>query len=425
GTGHDDHAGPGVHLSGRRARPVDDGGASRRAGLGGFRQRHLHGLAARERARRRAQPRRHPAARRPLERRLRGGRQQRQGHDGAAARLWPAPVRRGSRAAFPHPDRDRLEPERCGGDRDRHRGPVDQPRRRGHRQDRQARDRLRHRGPWRHRDGREGELRGEALRAMGLGAQARRMPDLGAVGFDEVRRERHDDRPRLLPDGRQHVRQAHSARHLWLLRRDLRDHRRRAPGQGTRGDARDRREMVPDLEILPGRRDRGPQDRRPVGFAADQGQHRRRPHDHRGKGARQPGKDRPPEPLHRRPDAGRSPRQGSGPLLHGHVVGGRRMRDPDGGGRLRGPYLPDRAGQRHRQPDRPRDQDHRQPEDGPDHGRAYRCRRDRGAAPRHDHRRGRRRAHRHGGAHGQWPPDRGGIARPSRVLDDQAVSQRV
>ena len=32
-----------------------------------------------------------------------------------------------------------------------------------------------------------------------------------ALGLDQVRRERHHDRPRLLPDRRQHVRQAHSA----------------------------------------------------------------------------------------------------------------------------------------------------------------------------------------------------------------------
>src|SRR3954468_11977888 len=50
--------------------------------------------------------------------------------------------------------------------------------------------------------------------------------------------------------------------------------------------------MVQDVEVVPGRRDRSAQDRRPLGLAAHQGQHRRRPHDHRGKSARQSGKDR-------------------------------------------------------------------------------------------------------------------------------------
>ncbi len=62
-------------------------------------------------------------------------------------------------------------------------------------------------------------------------------------------------------------------------------------------------------------------------FAADQGQHRGRPDHDRGEGARQPREDRPRVPLHRRPSAGGSPGQGSGPLLHGHVLGGGRMRD--------------------------------------------------------------------------------------------------
>ena len=81
--------------------------------------------------------------------------------------------------------------------------------------------------------------------------------DLGALGLDQMRRERHHDRPRLLPDRRQHVRQADARRHLRLLRRDLGDHRRRAHLQGARRDARGRRALVQDVEGLPGRRDRG------------------------------------------------------------------------------------------------------------------------------------------------------------------------
>ena len=55
--------------------------------------------------------------------------------------------------------------------------------------------------------------------------------DRRAVGVDQVRRERHHDGPRLLPDGRQHVRQADPQGHPRLLRRNLRDHRRRAHRQ--------------------------------------------------------------------------------------------------------------------------------------------------------------------------------------------------
>ena len=60
----------------------------------------------------------------------------------------------------------------------------------------------------------------------------------GAVDRRQVRRVRHDDRPRLLPDRRQHVRQADPAGPLRLLRRDLRAHGRRAPRRRPRGDAR-------------------------------------------------------------------------------------------------------------------------------------------------------------------------------------------
>ena len=74
-------------------------------------------------------------------------------------------------------------------------------------------------------------------------------------------------------------------------------------------------------------------------LAADQGQHHRRAHNHRGKGARQSGEDRPHLPLYRRAGAGRGAAQGARALLHGHFVGGGRMRDADGGGRLRGAHV--------------------------------------------------------------------------------------
>ncbi len=67
----------------------------------------LPGLPARERPRRRAQPRDHPAGRRPVERRRRGGRQQHQGHAGDPASVRAAAVRRRPRPAFPHADRRR------------------------------------------------------------------------------------------------------------------------------------------------------------------------------------------------------------------------------------------------------------------------------------------------------------------------------
>ena len=112
---------------------------------------HVLGLSARERPRRGAQSRRHPSGRRPVQRRRRGGRQQRQGDAGDAASLRPAAVRRRSRAAFPHAHRHRLQPERGGGGRHRHRGGLDQARGRRHRRHRQAGHRLRHRAAWRPR----------------------------------------------------------------------------------------------------------------------------------------------------------------------------------------------------------------------------------------------------------------------------------
>ena len=99
--------------------------------------------------------------------------------------------------------------------------------------------------------------------------------------------------------------------------------------------------------------------------------------DHRGEGARQPREDRPHLQVHRGAGAGRGASGRPGPLLHGHLLGGGRMRDADGGRRLRGAHLPDRPGQRDRQPDRAGHQDLRQPQDPAHHGRAHRRRRDR------------------------------------------------
>jgi hypothetical protein len=145
---------------------------------------------------------------------------------------------------------------------------------------------------------------------------------------------------------------------------------------------------------------------------AHQGQHRGRAHHHRGEGARQSREDRSRMPLHRHPGAGRGACEGTGALLHGHVLGGGRMRDTDGGGRLRHPHLPDRTGQCYRQPDCSRHQDHRQPEDHAHHAGAHRCRRLRHPAPGHDDQPGGRCPDRQYRAHGERTADGGGGPRP-------------
>ena len=93
-------------------------------------------------------------------------------------------------------------------------------------------------------------------------------------------------------------------------------------------------EFMRGLQRLPGSH-RAPQDQRPLRVAADQGQHRRRPHHHRGKGVRQSSEDRPQDQIHRRAEARRSARQGPRPVLHGYVVGRRRVRHAAGRRRLR------------------------------------------------------------------------------------------
>ena len=88
-------------------------------------------------------------------------------------------------------------------------------------------------------------------------------------------------------------------------------------------------------------------------------------------------------------------------------------------------HLPDRPGQRHRQPDPAGDQDHRQSAHRAHHVGACRRRRVGHPAPRDDHPAGRRRPDRDGGAHRQRPPHRRRSARPPRIRADEAVSQRV
>ena len=105
--------------------------------------------------------------------------------------------------------------------------------------------------------------------------------------------------------------------------------------------------------------DQPPQDRRPVRFAADQGQHRRRADDDRGEGARQHPEDRQEVHGRRRARQGRSP-DASRAVVHGFVVGGGRDGHAVRGVGLRGSFLSDRPGQRDRQPDRAGHQDLRE-----------------------------------------------------------------
>ena len=139
-------------------------------------------------------------------------RQQHQGHDGAAACLRAAAVRRGPRPALPHHDRHRREPERRRLHRHRHRAGLDGEDRRRHRQDRQAGGGLLHRAERRPEDHHGRLAQGQGVRPLRHRAAARALRRLGALGLDQMRRERHHDRPRLLPDRRQHVRQAASRR---------------------------------------------------------------------------------------------------------------------------------------------------------------------------------------------------------------------
>ena len=121
------------------------------------------------------------------------------------------------------------------------------------------------------------------------------------------------------------------------------------------------------------RRDRRRRRRRPARVAADQGQHRGRALDDRGEGAREHPEARHAAEVHRRARPGRGADEGRGstswtprpPPPRRHAVGR---------GRRRGPPLPDGPGQRHRQPDRAGDQDHRQPADRRDDERAHRPR---------------------------------------------------
>ncbi len=175
---------------------------------------------------------------------------------------------------------------------------------------------------------------------MGLRAEARGMRHLRIVGLDQMRRERHHDRPRLLPDRRQHVRQADPEGHLWRVRRDLRDHRRRASAQGARGDARrsarNGSRCGRPTRTTSSRRTRPticrnrsrPRATLPAGFTTIE----EKALGNLEKIGRKCSYIDVLEPAE-------APAHGPRPLLHGHVVGGGRMRDADGGGRLCGAHV--------------------------------------------------------------------------------------
>jgi (2R)-sulfolactate sulfo-lyase subunit beta len=111
----------------------------------------------------------------------------------------------------------------------------------------------------------------------------------------------------------------------------------------------------------------------------------------------------------------------SGALVHGLVIGSGGDGDLVRGVRLCGALLPDRAGQRDRQPDPAGDQDLREPAHGAADERAHRRRHVGPAAARDQPRPGRRPVARVHAADRERAPHRSRGARPSRVRDDAAV----
>ena len=182
------------------------------------------------------------------------------------ARLWPAAIRRRSRRAFPHAHRHRLQPQCRGCHRHRHRGGLDEAGRRRHRRDRQAGRRLRHRDAWRHLDDRAGQLSWRRNMCSGRAnsrARNARFPIFGCRpnAARATRRRASSSCPtvgnmydKLIPRGIHGV-----------LRRNFRDHRRRASAPGACRDQGSRQALVQDVEGLSGRGDRGAQDRRSLG----------------------------------------------------------------------------------------------------------------------------------------------------------------
>ena len=119
---------------------------------------------------------------------------------------------------------------------------------------------------------------------------------------------------------------------------------------------------------------RSPRRRRPARLAADPGQHRRRTDDDRGEGAGQHPEARQADDR-RRPGARRGADRRPGTVLHGHPSAAAGVRHALGRRRCGRPPVPDRAGQRDRQPDRAGDQGQRRTPDRRDDDRAHRPRR--------------------------------------------------
>ena len=270
----------------------------------------------RENGRRRAQPRRHSSSRRPVERRLRGGGEQHQGHPRSAARLRAPAVRRGSRSALPDPHRHRLEPNVaavvC-----RHRGRLDPARRRRHRQDRQARHGVRNRGNGRHHDDRQGRASPKST-CIGPRNCGARSATSRISGLYEVRRVRHHHgsllRPtvgnmydKLIPHGIHgcfgETSEITGAEHLAK-------ERAASPEVGEKWY---RLWKAYQDDVIEAHKTDDLSDSQPTKGNIAGGL------THRGEGPRQPREDRARVPLHRCARARGSARQGSGSVLHGRL----------------------------------------------------------------------------------------------------------
>ena len=137
-------------------------------------------------------------------------------------------------------------------------GPTD---RRWHRRDRQAGGRLLDRAERRHQHDRHGLAQGQGFRALGDRAAARGMRHLGALGLDQVRRVRHHHRARRPARPSATCTTSCCRKGIYgVLRRDLGNHRRRAHLQGARRDAGSRREVHEAVPGLSGRGHRAVQD---------------------------------------------------------------------------------------------------------------------------------------------------------------------
>ena len=199
----------------------------------------------------------------------------------------------------------------------------------------------------------------------------------GPVGVDQVRRVGHDlGLRRPIPTVGQRLRQALRRTACTLVFGETTEI---TGGEqlvvGTLPQRRGaRRQFMAHVRPLPGR-DRAPQDERPLRLAADQGQHRRRPDDDRGEGAGQHPEDRPQVCMVDGVlDKAEAP-TGPGLWFMDSSSAAAEMVTLCAGVGLRRAFLPDRAGQRHRQSDPAGHQALRQSAHRAHHDRAHRRRR--------------------------------------------------